>query len=268
MTKREYAEAIAVIVNGEVREVEKANGVKLIGVSPKGDMEVKPHVYIETMYDEGYTVDRAAEIVENEFVRHANDFDSFNPNDVSDFNKMRPLLRARLYNQQTNAEVYESAEQYGFDDLIIVPYLELTINGQRGGATVTNALLKAWGIKKHAVINAAKTNSERYSEFSLRAMEDILREINGEDFPTANVPMYVVTNRLGCFGAFGVIALADEIRKQFPDGYAVIPSSVHEVIVIPSDSKMYDDVKNLIGDVNTACVEDQEVLGWKPYFFN
>ena len=244
----------------------------MIGISPKGDMKVKPQVYIDEMYDCGLTVDKAAECVEEAFVEHANAGQDFDPNDVTDFDKMRPLLRARLYNEKTAAEVFESAKLFGFDDLIIVPYLEFKFNGQDAGIKVNNSLLQKWGTDKETVLGIAKVNSEKYSDFFLKPMTSVLFDIMDDDVPEElmdiPVPMYVVSNKRKSFGAFGVIALADLIEEKFPDGYAVIPSSVHEVIIIPSDSTMYDTVKDMIGDVNTSQLKDEEVLGWKPYYFN
>ena len=142
MTKREYADAVATIVNGETRDIEKTNGVKLIGIMPKGDMRIKPTVYIDEMYNDNLSVDEAAKRVEEMFVQHANAGQDFNPDDVTDFDKMRPLLRARLYNEKTAAEVFESAKLFGFNDLIIVPYLEFQFNGSDAGIKVTNNLLE------------------------------------------------------------------------------------------------------------------------------
>ena len=271
MTKREYADAVAAIVNGEVKEVNKTNGKKMIGISPKGDMAIRPIVYIDEMYDCDVSVENAAENVEDMFVKHADVGQDFDPNNVGDFDKMRPLLRARLYNEKTVAEVFESAKLFGFDDLIIIPYLEFMFKGQDAGIKVNNQLLQKWGVDKETVISIAKANSEKYSDFFLSPMSSVLCDLMEDDMPEElldmPVPMYVVSNKKKNFGAFGVIALADLIEEKFPNGYAVIPSSVHEVIIIPSDSEMYDTVKDMIGDVNTAMVSYQEILGWKPYYF-
>ena len=59
MTKMEYANKVAELVNGEVRMVEKANGVVLTGITSK-DGDVRPTVYIEDMYEK-YDIEMAAD---------------------------------------------------------------------------------------------------------------------------------------------------------------------------------------------------------------
>ena len=44
-----------------------------------------------------------------------------------DWETAKNYIRPRLYNKAINAEVSRSAEPYGFDDLVIVPCLEMGI---------------------------------------------------------------------------------------------------------------------------------------------
>ena len=64
MKKMEYATQIAALVNGSVKEAEKANGVKRIGICIKSDTSnVAPCIYIDEMYKAGLSVEEAAEKV-------------------------------------------------------------------------------------------------------------------------------------------------------------------------------------------------------------
>jgi len=268
MTKREYAEAIAELVNGEVNEVEKANGVVMTAILPKGEMKMKPNMYIDTLYNDETPIEEAAETVKQAF--EANSDQDFDPSEITDFTKARKYLRVRLYNKKTSAEVFISAARYGFDDLIIIPYLEFTMNGSMAAVKVTEQLLNAWDKTKEQVMRIARRNSLMLSGYEVKTMVEVMREIMGDMPPfmeQETPPMYVVTNANKSFGAYGVIALNITLKNMFPEGYAVLPSSIHEVIVIPKNTEKYDELKSMINEVNDTVVEDVDVLGYKPYFF-
>lgn len=263
MTKMEYANAIAELVNGRVIEVEKANGVQMVGIVPLDGGNIKPTIYVDSMYNDRKTVDEAAQIVKEVFMENANT--KFNPDMIMDFDYAQSMLRARLYNKKTNAEVFESAEKYGFDDLIIVPYLEVEVDGKPAGIKVTKQLLEKWEASTNAVIRIAEKNSKQSVKWMLKTMAEMLGMIF--DMPDDCPKMYVCTNEDKSFGAYGAIAYKEGIEKLFPNGYAVIPSSVHEVIIVEKDDDMVNAMPGMIDEVNAAYVADTETLGTHPYLF-
>ena len=164
MTKREYAQEIANIVNGTVAEVAKTNGIVFTGISRKAEgSNVAPTVYIDTLYDEGRSVEEAAREVER--ILAENQKASMNLDYLQDFEQVKPLLSARLYNQATEADVKASAKKYGFEDLIIVPVINIDMDGTAGSIKVTKKMLEAWGkVTQKAVIEIALANSAKETE--------------------------------------------------------------------------------------------------------
>ena len=79
--------------------------------------------------------------------------------------------------------------------------------------------------------------------------------------------MYVVTNKKRRYGAASVLKAKDELNRMFPEGYIVLPSSVHEVIVVKNDDniKAYTEMVKM---VNSDVVAPEEVLSDKVYKFN
>ena len=56
----------------------------------------------------------------------------------------------------------------------------------------------------------------------------------------------------------------DEIAKIYGDKCMVIPSSVHEVLLVPYNEE-YQDVEMLIEEVNNTQLTRDEILSNKPY---
>jgi len=272
MTKRDYAEQVAEIVNGTVTEVEKANGVKKMGIARKLKNGASPTVYVDDMFTKGLTIDEAAQEVNRLFI--ANPSVDFDTTTVTDFEKVKSNLRVRLFNNKTNAEVFKSAEEYGFDDLIITPYILVgQFNGNTGTIKIGTAMLDTWGVTADEVIQIGMENSKAEG-FEVISMIDMLAKMMGKT-PEELVAMgmvddgrmYVISNEERMFGAIGAIILADELKERFSSGYIVIPSSIHEVIIIPRETMDRETLDNMVNDVNASEVAPEEVLGSKVYIF-
>ena len=262
MTKREFAEEVAKIVGGQVTNVEKANGIVLTGVIV-GDGAIRPTVYLDQMYDEGRDIEECAVIV-RELAERSN-ITIPDLSRIYDFDSIKGDLRMRMYNKATHAEIYKSASDYGFDDMILVPYLDNVI--PNGSIKISASFLDIWGVTVDELFEAASSAGD-YEILSLHSVLAELAQRSGKDFPAEeNCPMLIVTNAHRCYGAYGVIALSERFREIFPSGYTVIPSSVHECIVIPKESADIEIINSMVQEVNAGCVCPEEILGSRAYEF-
>ena len=260
MTNMEYAKEVAALVNGTAKEVEKANGVKLAGVTIRTEgSNISPCIYVDIMNEEGLTPEEAAEEVKRLTVKSQRE--NIDIDRINDFETIKPMLRARLYNEKTSAEVKRSAASYGFNDLIIVPYIEGII--ENGSCKVTEALLNAWNATAEEVIDIAEENSR--AEANMKSLHEVLCEMMGaaaipEDHTVPTT--LVISNDRRMYGAYGVIAKLDDLKVRFTNGFTVIPSSVHECLVIDADDPTFD---SMVQEVNAAEVNLEEQLSNHAY---
>ena len=256
-------EVAKVIGNAEVKEVEKANCVVFTGIVVKSeDANVHPTIYIDQMVEDGMTVNEIAEEVLR--IAHEKAVPKMDMYVLTDWEFAKTHLKARLYNKSTNYEISRSAEKYGFDDLIIVPYLDITDLMKDGSVRVTEVLLNQWGVTVDEVLDVAEENSRQ--ETKVQTMAEIMAEMMGMELPMDDdaPQMHVVTNDSKVFGAYSIIPLLNYFKDKFPNGFAVLPSSVHEVIVIDSDDPTLD---SMVQDVNTTQVRLEEQLSDHAYRF-
>lgn len=71
----------------------------------------------------------------------------------------------------------------------------------------------------------------------------------------------------GANGAVAIIKAEEELKKAFPNGYIVIPSSIHEMLVMPCDAIEEDKMNDLVGDVNEHALSPEERLSNNVYKF-
>jgi len=266
MNNYEYAQAIANEITGAtVITAEKANRVVLTGIRvPTNTPNISANVYTDKYFDRGFSVDegltKVKEIMSDPEFMSVN----FDMSWFSDFEQVKPRLVARLYNKKTTAEVWRSASAYGFDDLIIIPYIN--VNG--GSVKVKSEHLSHWGVTSDEVLDIAEENAR--NDAKLQSMAEILAEMMGASIPPCfeeNDPqMWVISNTERCFGAYAVLALMDELKKLFTGGFTVLPSSVHEVIVV-NTTENADNMTGMVQDVNSTAVNTDEQLSDHAYIF-
>ena len=75
----------------------------------------------------------------------------------------------------------------------------------------------------------------------------------------------VLTTESQAYGAIALISKAKELAELFPNGYVVLPSSVHEVIVRELDGNDYTE---LVQCVNATEVDPEEQLSNHAYVVN
>lgn len=164
-------------------------------------------------------------------------------------------------------------------DLAII-YL---IRGEAGpeysvSVKVTYSLLKRWGISMDTLRRTAFANQRR--DCRVHSLEEAVRMAWNGSWPGEAWQMgtegtldpeigYVLTSSRGTWGA---AAMADgELMKELLGNrnYFIIPSSIHEVILIPDngllDKKMMDE---MVGEVNRSTVAEEEWLGEHCYYYD
>lgn len=153
-------------------------------------------------------------------------------------NRVRPTVVYKLIHYEKNKELLKEIPHLPFLDLAVVFYCLLT-DTPVGHATVLihNSHLELWGKNTSWLYKAARENTERLLPGKLVSMEDMIYDLSGgrQEAAYAGVPMYVLTNSRKSYGS-GLPALPgtlDKCFRRFGESYYLLPSSVHEVILIP-----------------------------------
>ena len=130
-------------------------------------------------------------------------------------------------------------------------------------------------------LEAAWTKAEQNTKNAVTVM-DVLDLLLGSNEPLQFAGMIrhlragcflSLTNRDGNFGASGIAVsrnLLEGLAKAIEDDIILIPSSIHEVLVVPA-SKMEgreDEIPDIIGEVNAnpKNIRGKDILGDKPYY--
>lgn len=83
--------------------------------------------------------------------------------------------------------------------------------------------------------------------------------------------LYVLTNREKIFGASAMLysEKLKELADRFGCDLLILPSSVHEVLIVPDDRKReYDYYRWMVKEVNTTQVDPEEILSYNLYRYD
>ena len=122
-----------------------------------------------------------------------------------------------------------------------------------------------------AILINAEANKERLKSMT-ETLNDMMKEYQDivEDIPET---LFILSNETRQFGA--ICMLYPEVIKEFCvekmiDGVFVIPSSIHEVLLMIADKNKADVgyIRQMIKEVNDENVSEVERLSNSPYYYD
>lgn len=145
---------------------------------------------------------------------------------------------------------------------------------------VNEKLLEIWNLPFEQVMEDALNNTERLMPTKIMHIGDSLRELMSDemyeeamDGRTAPA-MYVVTNNGNNHGAANLFlpGMMEKIAEQLGDSYFVLPSSVHETLVIPAEThagiEEVEELKEIVAQTNKMQLPLKEQLSYNVYFYD
>lgn len=204
------------------------------------------------------------------------------------FAKQRILYR--LVNAERNRELLLQVPHERWLDLALVYYYPVSRSAEScAHITVTEQLLKRWQITPQQLFMQAAQNVSEQLEIRVLPLVDMLKRgraavnidenqahagdaegaqdiSNGKNEENS---MFVLTNQYQMFGAVGM--LNDEVlfrlSEHLRDDLYILPSSIHECIVVPQGTEDAVRIRQLVYEVNRTDVEPAEVLSDSIYLY-
>lgn len=266
-------------------EVVKNNGTKLTGltVRRKG-VNISPTIYIDTMFNMGLSVDEAISEVMKTYNDSKDNMGNFDLNAIIDFNIAKNNIIAKVVNKDRNKYIMDSCPYALFGDMIITFAIQVLQDEQNiASARITNKLMNDWNIDLSDLLSYAYQNTKKMYKMKITKMQDLLYELLQRT--NANIDkkmlentspdfiMYVVTSENKLNGSYYITdreSLIEVAKYIQSDEFYILPSSIHEFIVIPYDKTVDDADKFLamVKEVNSTELSLDEILADNVYIFN
>lgn len=281
----EYVEKVRDAVEREtgkqvlIQKVNKNNGLVFDGLTIMAEgVNIAPTIYLNSFYEDYLTdgvvavAQRIIAIYEANKPRESVDISFF-----MDIEKVRPKIKMKLVNFEKNKELLEQVPYVRFLDLAIVFIVVTECNSADEFASILvyNQHLRFWNMDAEDLYALALENTA--ADFEIIPMRSVIEAIMGEEtvdiiMDNQEIEMSILTNHSRLHGAVGIIhkeILNQYMKETKADKVWIIPSSIHETLLIPSD--MMPDaeyVKGMVKEVNATQVQPEEILSDNIYAYD
>lgn len=264
-----------------LHSITKNNNIHLDGLTIQDNsVNISPTIYLNYYYDD-YLAGKSYSCIIEEILAsyHKNrSTESLDLSFFTDYQKVKHNIIYKLIHYTRNEAMLKDLPHFRFLDLAVV-FCCLLSDTEKGNATILihNHHLSFWHVTAEDLYTLAINNTPLLLPFELRNMAEVLKtlypEVSNETPDTAydsELPMYVLTNTSKLYGASCILypgVLSDFSQKHNCDFY-IIPSSIHEVLLIPKKSETdYTDLNMMIQEVNATQVQEEEILSDHVYCY-
>lgn len=257
-----------------LKKVVKNNDVCRYGISafPKegnNGKKVSRIVYLEDFYQE-YEDEQEYNLegIVSEICSILTDFTSpgFNETDYTDIDKVKDKIIFELVNYEKNEKRLLDRPYIKIMDLaVIFAFVATDLGRDFGVVHITNEIAKQFGLTRDEIWEFAKVNTPKLLKADIMPMSSFVYDEKAD-----NEEMYIICNRKKTSGA-GVILydrILEELSSELESDLYILPSSVHETIVIKADkNKDVYALQEMVKNINNTVVSAEDILSDKVYCY-
>ena len=272
----------------------KNNGVELTGMIIKEkDNNASPTIYIDELYKEyqrGVSLKKLADIVRQIYKENQYE-EEVNLQKFKNYESAKEKIVYKLIGEEKNKKLLQSIPHRVFSNLAIVFYYVVDEPPFYGKASIliNNVHLKYWKIDEEELYQNAIRNTPFLLPPQIQNIEDVMHDIMKNELTQDEtieemmnrlkkdllgidkVPMYVLTNNRKLQGAACMLypGVIRKFAKTLNKNIYILPSSVHEVILLAEDaSSNKKDLLSMVTEINATQVDECEVLADSVYFYD
>lgn len=281
----EYVEEVKEAVEKEtgkrviVQKVTKNNGVVLDGLTIlTEELNVAPTIYLNDYYEE-YLSDGAVAVAKRIIaVYEANKpSESVDISFFTDMEKVRPNIKMKLINYEKNKALLENVPHVKFLDLAIVfiAVMECNYDNNFASILIHNHHMNFWDMNTEDLYNLAMENTA--SDFEIIPMSSVIKAIMDEEsadiiMGSIDAEISILTTHFKMHGAAGMLykdILNQYMQEKQTEKVMILPSSIHEVLLLPFDSSVnMKYFHNMVREINATQVKPGEVLSNNIYVYD
>lgn len=257
----------------ELHEINRNNGVVYAGLVPVcREAWIAPMIALEGYYEKlcpGMEFGQVIREIWQKYLENRKE-----PGiDISAFTKWEQAKEhvvVKLVNYGANAGLLETVPHRRFLDLAEVYYHAMPMEGQDLAAIlINNRHMEMWGIGMEELAGHAYANTRQHFPPEIRNLEELLKGFPRVELPDtgAGIPMHVVTNRQNQYGACAMLfpETFQGLAEEYGADLYILPSSVHELIVLPASEDGAGGFAELVREVNASEVLPEERLSDTVY---
>ena len=198
---------------------------------------------------------------------------------ISDYEQVKEKLSMQVVGQKGNEDLLATVPHKEIEDLAVVYRIDVKeMTGTAASVVVSNNLLNQYGITAEQLHADALANAQEIKPLVIKGMFETLAEMMGPDAiemlgqePGSQEMLYVASTKDNIYGA-GVIAyenFMDQAAERVGGSFYLLPSSKHEVIVVPDRGRMdFKELENMVQSINATELRPEDKLSDSVYHYD
>ena len=270
------------------RQVKQNDTVKCGITIKKPGESICPIIYLDDFYrqyEDGKPIDSLiGQIVDLRAGLSPGIAQEINPASLGDYEAVRPRLQMRIFDTEKNEKRLEDIVHHSYGDFSAGYAVKM---GESEHKTmfvmITPSMMEMWGITKRRLhddtILADLSREPVLVDMGSMMMSfgdgtdcrNFLKENKPIDPQEVDMPMFVLTSQDRIHGAGLILnpVVQQKIAHILGGDYYVLPSSIHEVLVLPNTGgRSVRDLTEMVREVNRTMVAPDEVLSDKVQFYD
>ena len=263
----------------ELQTITKNNDHKLTGLTIRStSSNISPTIYLEQYFDEymdGADIRNILSDIADVRLRHEIR-DCFDIGQITDFACVKDKIVPRLSSLEWNSDLLEVRPHTQIADLAVTYCIMLKAdNTGVASIPVTFQLMETWGVEVDTLHELAVRNLTRLFPTTFVSMSSMLRgllpAIEEDDSSDGLIPqddmMFILTSNQKLNGAANILdkAMMDRVLDRFGEDFYLLPSSIHEWILVSDKGMNPVFLTSMIQEVNAGEVALEERLSSHVY---
>ena len=204
-----------------------------------------------------------------------------------DFDRVRSNLGVVVRGIAGNEDYLKGRPYDRMGDLAVLYTMHVTVGGDRGMVVITNDMMRHYGINHEQLREAALVNAVVQRPPAMTGIMNAIDSLRGDPSSEFSggipetAPMSESLFTVSCLrehglsdNGAGVIAypgLFDQIRSSLGEDFCILPSSIHEVLVVRDSMAReigVEQLEDLVKTVNETQVDPREQLSDHVYHYD
>lgn len=263
-----------------LQDIIKNNDTHLDGLTILSEnSNISPTIYLNYYYDQYLNGKSLSSIYENILLSYRQNMPKANIDITffTDFAKVKERIIFKLVNYERNKELLSKVPHVRYLDLALVFNCFMDAS-EDGYATILihHHHLSFWNISTEELYSLAMKNTPQLLHYQIQNMAEVVidlfpeecAELLGNTFEP--FPMYVLSNstKLNGSGCILYEDLLSDISDIINGDFYILPSSVHEVLLIPVEhATSYTELTSMVREINATQLAREEVLSDHVYLY-
>ena len=251
----------------------------------KNEEKPSPTYYLDDMYScyqAGADIDEIVHMILNGYDEQLCEGEDLlrHPSELENLEHVKNNITYKIFNREWNRHYLEDTAYIEYLDLAIVFYCTFITEeeGHVYSVKVSEGLMNEWHVDKDQLLKLAEKNTRGMLGIRIREINEILEDSFDMDDELKEAisnserdPMYILSNNTTGYGAVNMLmpGVLSDIAEELDDDLYIIPSSVHEVILVPLNGRLRrEEIDDMVKDINKSVVDSRDILADHVYVYN